>query len=118
MALFLFTKAILNNEEKKVFNNGDMLRLYYIYDIIESIFRLIKKPPFKNPEFEVIKYLQKVGHPIKYLTLGTQNLLLMDYIEALERSLNKKSKKIFLPMQNGDVKATFSDSSKLKNGSI
>ena len=53
MALFLFTKAILNNEEIKVFNNGNMLRDFtYIDDIIESIFRLIKKPPFKNPEFE------------------------------------------------------------------
>ena len=116
MALFLFTKAILNNEEIKVFNNGNMLRDFtYIDDIIESIFRLIDKPPFKNPEFERLQVPSESWAPYKIFNIGNSKpVKLMDYIEALETSLNKKSRKIFLPMQSGDVKATFSDSSKLE----
>ena len=53
--------------------------------------------------------------PYKIFNIGNSKpVKLMDYIEALERSLNKKSKKIFLPMQDGDVKSTFSNSSKLE----
>ena len=118
MALFLFTKAIFNGEPIKVFNKGEMIRDFtYIDDIIESLFRVIKKPPKEN-----IKFDKKNPHPAsswaphKIFNIGNSNPVpLMDFIEAIENAIGKKAKKVFLPMQPGDVSATHADTKQLEN---
>ena len=118
MALFLFTKAILNNEPIKVFNNGEMMRDFtYIDDVVESIFKLIKKPAISDPEFDKAKpNLSKSWAPYRIFNIGNSNPTpLMKYINAIENSLNIKAKIEYLPMQKGDVKETFSDTSALES---
>jgi len=112
MALFLFTKAILEDKPIDVFNYGDMQRDFtYIDDIVEGVVRVIDKPPKKdkcwsgrrpNPASSKAPYrVYNIGNgsPVK----------LLDFIEAIENALGKKAKKNFLPMQMGDVKATWAD---------
>ncbi len=118
MALFLFTKAILTGEPIKIFNNGNMVRDFtYIDDIVESIFRLLKKPPQKNENFN---YKQQDCNnswaPYNIFNIGnSQPIQLMDYIHELEISLDIKAKKQFLPMQDGDVQITSADTKLLEN---
>jgi UDP-glucuronate 4-epimerase len=112
MALFLFTKAILNGEPIKVFNNGDMLRDFtYVDDIVEGV----KKVLFKTPE----KQQSWTGKspdpssskaPYKVYNIGNNNpVKLLDFIEAIETNLEIEAKKEMLPLQPGDVPATFAD---------
>ena len=118
MALFVFTKAILAGEPIKVFNNGLMVRDFtYIDDIVESLKRLIVKPPTKNETFDM-----KAPDPstswCKYRIFNIGNskpVPLMDYIQEIEIALGIKAKKEFLPMQQGDVQATEADTSKLED---
>jgi UDP-glucuronate 4-epimerase len=99
MALFLFTKAALEGKAIDVFNNGDMLRDFtYIDDIVEGVVRVIDNP---NDFYKV--YNIGNNNPVK----------LMDFIEAIENKLNKKIEKNFLPLQAGDVPATYADVSDL-----
>ena len=117
MALFLFTKAILNNEPIKVFNHGKMQRDFtYIDDIIESIFRLIKKPPKPDKSFDTTNPRPDSSFaPHKIFNIGNSNPeSLIDYIRAIENSLGLVAKKIFLPIQPGDVPSTYSDCSSLE----
>tara|TARA_Y100001968_G_C19389678_1_gene734856 strand:- start:141 stop:1166 length:1026 start_codon:yes stop_codon:yes gene_type:complete len=117
MALFLFTKSILNNEPIKIFNNGQMIRDFtYIDDIIESIFRLINRPPKSNLKFDKLNPDPSTSWtPYRIFNIGnSQPVMLMDYIEALERSLGVSAKKEYLPLQPGDVKQTSSDTSELE----
>ncbi len=112
MALFLFTKAILEGKEINVYNNGDMKRDFtYIDDITESISRLIKLIPKKNNKFDLL-------HPDpaqswcahRIFNIGNSNPVnLIDFIDAIEDKLGKKAKKKNLPMQPGDVASTFAD---------
>ncbi|MDT3698299.1 MAG: NAD-dependent epimerase [Thermincola sp.] len=112
MALFLFTKAILAGETIKVFNNGKMRRDFtYIDDIVEGIVRLLNKKPAPNGAWD--------GHnpdpgtsfaPYKIYNIGNnQPVELLDFIAALEEKLGCAAKKEFLPLQAGDVPATFAD---------
>ena len=118
MALFLFTDAIINNLPIKVFNNGNMMRDFtYIDDIIESVYRVIFKPPNPNEGFD--KLNPNPGSswaPFKVFNIGNSNpVSLMEYISTLELNLGKKSEKIFLPMQPGDVESTSADTSYLED---
>ena len=118
MALFLFTKAMLNNQKIKVFNNGFMKRDFtYIDDIVESIVRLIDKPPRKNTQFDTSNPEPSSSWaPYKIFNIGNStSISLLTYIEAIENSLGIKSKKEFLPMQPGDVVATSSNIKSLEN---
>lgn len=100
MAYFLFTKAILNNEPIKVFNNGDMRRDFtYIDDIIDGMIRIIENP---------VKEKYKV-----YNVGNNKPEQLGDFIATLEKHLGKTAKKEFLPMQPGDVSQTYADVSDL-----
>jgi UDP-N-acetyl-D-glucosamine/UDP-N-acetyl-D-galactosamine dehydrogenase len=101
MALFKFTKAILEGREIDIYNYGKMKRDFtYIDDIIEGIFRLIKKGDTTSEE--------KV--PYKVYNIGNnQPVELMKFISILEDKLGKKAKKNFLPIQAGDVPETFAD---------
>tara|TARA_B100000963_G_scaffold214571_1_gene187186 strand:+ start:3346 stop:4362 length:1017 start_codon:yes stop_codon:yes gene_type:complete len=117
MALFLFTKAIIDGEPIKVFNQGEMIRDFtYIDDVVESLWRLMKKPPMRNDEIN--KNLINPSNswaPHRVFNIGNSNPIpLMKFIEALEDNLGKKANKIYLPMQPGDVKATSADTTILE----
>ena len=117
MALFLFTKAILESNPIKVFNHGKMTRDFtYIDDIVESIVRLIKKPPSPDKHFDTSNpSTDRSWAPHRIFNIGNSNPnSLTDYINAIEEALNIKAKKEFLPMQPGDVPATYSDCTKLE----
>ena len=109
MALFLFTKAILEGKPIEVFNFGRMKRDFtYIDDIIEGIVRVMDKMPEPNPHWSGEK--PDPGSslaPYKVYNIGNhQPVELLNFIEALENCLGKKAEKKFLPMQPGDVPVT------------
>ncbi len=117
MALFLFTKQIINNEPINVFNNGDMIRDFtYIDDIVESLFRLKDKPAQPNNKFDHLEPDPSSSWaPHRIFNIGNSNpIKLMDYIYEIEKATGKQAIKNFLPMQPGDVKATSSNTSKLE----
>ena len=116
MALFLFTKAILEDRAIDVYNYGDMQRDFtYIDDIVEGVVRVIDNPPKgnlnwsgKNPDPSSSKA------PYKIYNIGNNAPVgLMDFIEEIEKKIGKKAKKNFLPLQPGDVKSTYADVSDL-----
>ncbi len=118
MALFLFTKAIIEGKPIKVFNQGDMIRDFtYIDDIVESIFKLLEKPPLSDSTFNKLDPdPSKSWAPYRVFNIGNSSPTpLMEYIAALEKSLNMDAQKIYLPMQLGDVKVTSSDTKLLEN---
>ena len=117
MALFLFTKGIIENSPIKIFNNGNMIRDFtFIDDVIESLIRVLNKPPTKDKMFNTDNpNCASSWAPYKIFNIGNSNpTKLMDYIEAIEMHLGKKAKKEFLPMQPGDVPGTNSDCSALE----
>lgn len=116
MALFLFVKAILNNEPIKVFNNGEMVRDFtYIDDIIEGIVRLIDHVPEGNSLWSGENPDPGTSlAPYRIYNIGNNNpVKLKDFIEAIEDSLGKKAQKEYLPIQPGDVPSTCADVSDL-----
>ena len=114
MALFLFTKAIINDESVKIFNYGNMTRDFtYIDDIIEGVVRVIDKPPLTSAHTKPDPSSSNIA-PYKIYNIGNSNpVKLMDYIEYLEKLLGKKANKEFLPIQPGDVPNTYADVSDL-----
>ena len=102
MALFLFTKAIINNEPIKVFNHGNMERDFtYIDDIVEGVVKVIETPLKKRSGDE---------NKFKIYNIGNNNSVkLMDFIKAIEENLGRKANKKLLPMQPGDVSATWAN---------
>jgi UDP-glucuronate 4-epimerase len=116
MALFLFTKSIIEGKPINVFNNGDMKRDFtYIDDIVEGVIRSIDNVPKKNPDWSGEKPDPASSlAPYKIYNIGNNSpVKLMDFIEAIEIAIGKKTKKIFLPLQQGDVPSTWADSSDL-----
>jgi len=116
MALFLFTKAILADEPINIFNNGNMLRDFtYVDDIVNGIAKMVGHSAAPNPAWtgkDPDPASSKA--PFKIYNIGNnQPVKLMDFIEALEEVLGKKAKKNMMPMQLGDVPATFADVSGL-----
>ncbi len=112
MAYFLFTKAILNDEPITVFNDGKMKRDFtYIDDIVEGIVRLIPKAPVQNNNWDRSKPNPSSSFaPYRLFNIGNnQPVELLTFIQVLEKALGKEAKKEFLPMQDGDVEATFAD---------
>ncbi|MYL56095.1 NAD-dependent epimerase/dehydratase family protein [Virgibacillus halodenitrificans] len=112
MALFLFTKAIVNNEPIDVFNHGNMMRDFtYVDDIVESITRLTKRPAQPNLEWSGANPDPGSSYaPYKVYNIGNNSpVRLMDFIEAIENKLGKIAKKNFLPLQAGDVPETYAN---------
>ena len=112
MALFLFTKAMLENRPIDIFNFGNMERDFtYIDDIIEGLIRVIKRIPDPNPQWSGENPDPATSAaPFKLYNIGNNNpVKLLNLIEVLEACLGKKAKKNFLPIQPGDVPATFAD---------
>jgi len=112
MAYFSFTKKILAGETIQVFNNGEMMRDFtYIDDIVDGIVGLIDQPPKANPDYDREHPTPSASHaPYKVYNIGNnQPVKLMDFIQTIEKHLGIEAKKEFLPMQPGDVKATYAD---------
>ena len=113
MALYIFTKAMVENREIEVFNNGNMSRDFtYVADIVESMKRLLTLPPQKNnPRFDPKKPDPSISSaPYQLFNIGNNSpVQLMDFVKAVEKALNKKAKIVYKPMQPGDVPATFAD---------
>ncbi len=117
MALFLFTKAILEGRPIQVFNNGQMQRDFtYIDDAIESVIRVLDKPAAMNPDFDLANPDPATSWaPHRLFNIGNASpTLLMDYIEAIEGALGITAIKQFMPMQPGDLHATSADTSALE----
>lgn len=119
MALHIFTKAIVEDKEFEVFNNGDMSRDFtYVADIVESIKRLLPKPPKENnPEFDPKHPTpSKSSKPYQIFNIGNNSpVALLDYVKAVEKALGKKGKMVFKPMQPGDVQSTYANVESLFN---
>ena len=112
MALFKFTKAILNNDPIDVYNNGHMKRDFtYIDDIIEGIVRVMNVVPEPNPAWSGDDPDPGTsGAPYKLYNIGNNRPVeLLRFIEVIEECLGKKARKNFLPIQPGDVPATCAD---------
>jgi len=115
MAPFLFTDAILNDREIKVFNHGKMKRDFtYIDDIVEGIIRIQDVvPPRDNSNPNTSPASSKA--PYKVFNIGNNEpIALMTFIESIEKAAGKEAKKNYMPMQAGDVPATFADIDSLK----
>jgi UDP-glucuronate 4-epimerase len=116
MALFLFTKAILENKPIDVYNNGDMERDFtYIDDIIEGVSRIIKATPRGNKNWSGKKPDPSSSlAPYRVYNIGNSKpVKLLDFIESIEKATGKKAKKNMLPLQPGDVPRTWADVSSL-----
>ena len=116
MALFLFTKAILAGEPIKVFNYGKMQRDFtYIDDIIEGVVRTLDRPAEPDASFDPQAPNPGTSRaPYRVFNIGNQGQVeLMAFIEAIEEALGVTAQKDLLPIQPGDVPATFSDVSAL-----
>lgn len=112
MALFLFTKAILQGKPIKVFNNGNLRRDFtYVDDIVEGLCRILKTPPSPNPDFDPASPdPASSSAPWKVYNIGnSQTVALGEFIGALEEVLGKKAVREMLPMQPGDVESTWAD---------
>ncbi|MBN2032135.1 MAG: NAD-dependent epimerase [Deltaproteobacteria bacterium] len=112
MALFLFTRAILENKPIDVFNHGRMKRDFtYIDDIVTGVVKVLDRPPEEDMSWDG-KFPDpcRSRAPYRLYNIGNNSPVeLMGFIEAIERALGKKAKKNFLPMQPGDVPATWAD---------
>jgi len=116
MALFLFTKAILEGKPIDVYNNGNMSRDFtYIDDIVEGVVRVIDSPPAGNPGWTGQSPDPGTSSaPYRVYNIGNSKpVKLLDFIEAIEDALGKMAVKNYLPMQPGDVPATWADVSDL-----
>ncbi len=108
MSPFLFADAILNNKPIKVFNHGDMMRDFtYVDDIVEGVIRVSDK--IATPE-------SGKTAPYRIFNIGNhQPEQLMDFIGLMEQAFGKVAEKEFMPMQPGDVKATYADTKALED---
>ena len=112
MAYFLFTKAILEGKAIDVFNHGKMKRDFtYIDDIVEGVVRVIDRLPQPNPDWTGNSPDPGTSYaPYKIYNIGNnQTVELLRFIEVLEECLGRKAEKNLLPMQLGDVEATWAD---------
>jgi UDP-glucuronate 4-epimerase len=116
MALFIFTKAMLEDKPIEIFNNGNMKRDFtYIDDIIKGIVRVIDNPAESNPEWDAVNPDPATSKaPFRIFNIGRgEPISLMDFVLEIERQLHTKAKKIFRRMQDGDVAETSADVSNL-----
>ena len=119
MALFKFTKGILAGDPIPVFNEGKMVRDFtYIDDIVEGVVRVIDRPAKPDPSWSGNAPDPATSYaPWRVFNIGNnKSVELMRYIEVLEKCLGKKAKLDLLPMQPGDVPATYADTDALDAG--
>ena len=112
MALFLFTKAILEGKPIRIFNNGQMCRDFtYIDDIVEGIVRVLFHTPVANASWNSASPApDSSSAPFRIFNIGNnESVPLEQFICVLEEALGKKAEREYLPMQAGDVVATYAD---------
>ncbi len=112
MALFLFTKAISEGKPIQVFNHGKMQRDFtYIDDIIEGVVRVMARLPEPNPAWQGDNPDPGTSYaPYKLYNIGNNNPVeLLEFIEEIEKALDRKAQKEFVDLQPGDVVATYAD---------
>jgi UDP-glucuronate 4-epimerase len=112
MALFLFTKAIMAGEPIKVFNQGKMLRDFtYVDDIVEGILRVTENIPQGHPDWDGKNPDPAASKaPYKIYNIGNnQPVELLYFIETIEKEIGKTAIKDLLPLQDGDVPATYAN---------
>lgn len=118
MALFKFTKAILENKPIDIYNHGNMVRDFtYIDDVVHAVTKLVNIPATTSTNYNTQKPDASTSNsPWRIFNIGNgKPTHLMDYISAIEKALGKEAKKNFLPMQKGEVLETFSDTQSLEN---
>ena len=118
MALFLFTKAILEGRPIDVFNFGNMQRDFtYIDDIVEGVIRVMDRTAAANPEYDPIAADPATSNvPYRVFNIGNNNpVQLLDFIGAIENALGMKAEKRLLPLQDGDVPATYANTDLLND---
>jgi UDP-glucuronate 4-epimerase len=112
MAIFLFTKAMIEGKPINVFNNGNMRRDFtYVDDIINGVLRVIANPAESNSHWDAEKpdpASSKI--PYKVLNIGKgKPVNLLDFVEQIESSLGIIAEKNYMPLQDGDVEETWAD---------
>ena len=118
MALFLFTKAILEGRPIDVFNHGNMQRDFtYVDDIVEGVIRVMDRNAAVNAEYDSISADPATSTaPYRVFNIGNNNPVpLLDFIGAIENALSQKAEKRLLPLQDGDVPATYANTDLLKD---
>ena len=116
MALFLFADAMLKGESINIFNNGQMLRDFtYVDDIVEGLVRVLDKPATRDENFDThCPDPATSSAPYRVFNIGNgEPVPLLDYIAALEAAFGITAKKNYLPMQLGDIPATFANTNEL-----
>jgi UDP-glucuronate 4-epimerase len=117
MALFMFTKAIIEGRPIQVFNHGRMVRDFtYVDDIAAGVVLTLDRAPLPDPSYNSAEPDPARSHaPYRVFNIGnSQPVELIAFIEAIERSVGRPATKVLMDMQPGDVPATFADVSQLE----
>jgi UDP-glucuronate 4-epimerase len=112
MAMWIFAKSIFAGEPIALFNNGNMRRDFtYVDDVMESVVRLVKKPPAGDSKFSgKLPDPGSSSAPWRIYNIGNnKSVELLEVVRLLEEAIGKKAKRELLPMQPGDVSATYAD---------
>ena len=112
MAIFLFTKAIFEGKPINVFNNGQMKRDFtHVNDIVSGILRVIDDPAKSNTSWNSqIPDPASSSSPYRILNIGRgKPVRLLEFVDHIENKIGKAAKKIFMPLQDGDVEETWAD---------
>ncbi len=117
MAYFKFVDAIAHGRAIEVYNHGQMKRDFtYIDDIVEGIMRVMKRLPARLSKDEALAQNAPTAAPYKIYNIGNHSpVTLMDFITTIEQAMGKTAEKVMLPMQPGDVPATYADVQDLTN---
>jgi UDP-glucuronate 4-epimerase len=116
MALFLFTKAILEGRPIDVFNHGRMKRDFtYVNDIVEGVIRTLDRVAEPDATFDALQPNPGTSNaPYRVFNIGNHDPVeLMAFVAAIEDALGMRAEKNFLPLQDGDVPATYADTAAL-----
>jgi len=110
MALFIFTRAILNDEPIELFNQGRMQRDFtYVDDVTNAVLSLLERTPEPDPEWSSDRPDTSAAPCRIYNIASHRPVQLATFVEILERKIGKTAKKTLLPMQPGDVPATYAN---------
>ncbi|MBT9501039.1 MAG: NAD-dependent epimerase [Burkholderiaceae bacterium] len=118
MALFLFTKAILDGQPINVFNHGKMKRDFtFVEDIVEGVIRVLDRPAEANPAYAADQPDPATSNaPYRVFNIGNNSPVnLLDFIGCIEDAIGKKSEKRLLPLQDGDVPETYANTDALND---
>ncbi len=116
MALFLFTKAILEGRAIDVFNHGNMRRDFtFVDDIVEGVIRVLDRIATPDAAYDAVKADPATSNaPYRVFNIGNNNPVpLLDFIACIEKELGKTAQKNLLPLQDGDVPETYANTDAL-----